>query len=270
MASVVTTIRSPGSSSKVPLSSQGDQRGRVDGAAGEHRSTTSIAPEALAQLTIADRMHENRHAERGGHCKCGTRLGIVEEKIALGAFDENAAKAEVADGTGEFSGAVIAAEGIHGCQSVEPARVIPHKLRKLVIDALDQGGVDFGAGTADEFERRVHDPGRDPGLLNRVQQGLAARQFAVDLAKMLTLRRRRCSAGHRSERRADEVAVEVDDLQIWTARLRARSSGPGAGRTPERAGRQPSSACSEVAKDLSAFETSRPHGVPPAGWTPAT
>src|SRR5690606_3240891 len=71
---------------------QSNQRGRIDGAAREHRSTTSIAAEALPELLIVDRMYEYRHAERGCHRKCRAGLGRVEKKISFGAFDENATK----------------------------------------------------------------------------------------------------------------------------------------------------------------------------------
>lgn len=77
-------------------------------------------------------------------------MGRVEKEMSLGAFDANCTKAEVADGTGQFSSAAIAAVGM--TVAIPRSRSGDHSaFRKLVIDARDHGCVDTNVGTADEL-----------------------------------------------------------------------------------------------------------------------
>ena len=95
------------------------------------------AGEALVQLRVGQRVHEHRHAERGGGGEGRARLLGAEQQVALGALDEHAAQAELLDRAGQLARAGVAREGVDGGEAVELAGMLAAERRHLVVDALD-------------------------------------------------------------------------------------------------------------------------------------
>ena len=88
-----------------------------------------------------------------------------------------------------------------------------HQIGDGDIEAQDGVGRNGAVGIAEKFQRRADDPRREPRGLDRGDEGVRVGQPAVDTLPEAAERGRHARERGERERPADEMIVEVDDLE---------------------------------------------------------
>ena len=219
----------------VPPSRQRDERGRIDRATIQRNPRTTISAQAPAQLSIRNRMYEDRHAESGCGGERGSRLRRIEKESFFAACTKTPRRSN--SRTARVSSRAPASPlRVHGRKAVKAVGVATHQLGQVIVYPDD--GVPRGVpvGILDEFKRRVHHASRDACYLIDGEAPESC-EIAVDCIEVCAACRGRTGADDRRRCRTYEVIVEVDDperRELRGGRLRkrwrCRSAGHNSGK----------------------------------------